>query len=377
MDDLKHIIGRQMCSLLLFQPWFEYVARGCLFIFVAGALVGCQVSLSFTPTPTAQPIRAIGESTLNVVEAWRFSTGPSNSGFSTPPHLFVSGGKVIISYGAGKQYGDEHSASCLTAISLETGQVVWQTRLVNPGFGTRLGSAYMDAERLYLEYSFQVNTFDVETGQLLWSTPNLGDHTSYWFVPWEPDTPLFLHSSNREKISIEPQTGTVLSRQSDDPAWLKAGQVEFMASREGLYAIDQQTGQTLWSRLELQPTYRQLQQWPSFVENDIVFESGDPCYNIVRANIRTGQVAWETSRTYLSNFTLAGSQLYALREDLMLVAFDLDSGAMVGTLKFDGPPASTICTHSGSDVYWVVAEEKYILVYLGDTQELIALKQTD
>jgi len=100
------------------------------------------------------------------------------------------------------------------------------------------------------------------------------------------------------------------------------------------------------------------------------------CYDIIRANVQTGQVIWETSeRNYLSNFALVGSRVYALREDLTLVAFDLDTGTILGTLQFDGPPAETVCRGIGGTVYWVVADGPYVLVYFGDTQELIALKE--
>lgn len=350
------------------------ISEFCLVILYSSLLAGCQVSPNALPSSTPQPVRTVGESTLDIVEVWRFHTGPPNSWDSTLPHLFVTGGKVVISYGAGQRYGDENFASWLTALSLETGQVIWQTRLVDPSHGTNIASAHQDNERLYLVYSSRVSAFDLGTGQLLWSTPDLGQHVSYWFVPWESGDPLLLHSSERERIAIDPQIGTVLSRQPDDPEWLKVGQIEFVPTRQGLYAVDQQTEQVLWERLELQPAYRQLQRWPSVVGSDIVFESGDPCYNIIRANIRTGQVAWQTERVYLSNFAIIGSRLYALREDMMLVAFDLDSGAIAGTLKFNGLPSQTICTHSGSDVYWVVAKDDYIVVYLGDSCELIVLK---
>jgi hypothetical protein len=185
-----------------------------------------------------------------------------------------------------------------------------------------------------------------------------------------------LHSDADEVITLDPRTGEILWRQEEKNPTIQKDQIDFMRTMSGLYAIDRPTGQVLWERLEVQPAYRQLNLWPSFIGSDMLFEVGAPCYDIIRTNVHTGQVVWETSgRNYLSNFALTGSRLYALREDLTLVAFDLDKGTIVGTLEFNGPPAKTICTHSGSDVYWVVTNGPYVLVYFGDSRELIMFKE--
>jgi outer membrane protein assembly factor BamB len=315
------------------------------------------------------PPRAIVKSTLALDEQWRFRTGPHNSWSSTPPHLFVTNGKAIISYGAGQRYGDQDFASWLTALSLENGQIIWQTRFEKFDTGTSIGSSHLDTERLYLLYSFRVNAFSLETGELLWSTPNLGSRTTYIFRPNSSD-PLLLHTSRNQEIAIDPHTGAVVSRQ---PGYelMQYDQIDFVKTREGLYAVDQLTGRMLWQkRLKLQPAYRQLQYWPSFINDEMVFQSGDPLYTIIRANIKTGQFVWETEWDYVSNYALSGARVYALRQDATLIALDLNSGEVVGSVTFDSPASEV-----GSRPYWVVADGPYVLVYFGDSRELIVLKE--
>ncbi len=351
--------------------WVKRALHYCLLASCIWLLSGCE-ELSPQPTPTPLPTRALAESSLNLAEQWRFRTGPPYTSDSSPPHIFVADGKVIISYGAGQRYGDEDHASWLTALSLETGQIVWQTRLKNQGGGTDIDSARLDEEKLYLAYSFRVHAFSLETGQLLWSTSNLGTHTGYDFRPWDPYPPLLVYSSlHNEMIAIDPATGEVLSRQEDSGELIQWGQIEFLRTNAGLYAMDRQTGAVIWERPLMRPANRQILPWPIFVGNDMVFEADDPVSKIVRANVESGQVAWETEQAYISNFAQRGSRLYALRQDASLVALDLESGETMGAAQFTGP-----ATRPGSDVYWVVTAGEYVLVFFSDSRELIVLKET-
>jgi outer membrane protein assembly factor BamB len=361
--------------------WIKSVSQRFWLVLCVSLLLGCQMSFEATPSsipldptllPTPQPIRVPGESTLELAELWRFHTGGINSWDFTSPHIYVTGGKVIISYAAGKKYGDGNSDSILTALSLETGQIVWQTHLENPWNGTSISSSRLDEERLYLVYSFQVNAFSLKTGELLWSTPDPerpGGGTGYWFNPWDSVDPLLWHSTEEEVIALDPRTREILWRREEKGPMIQQERFDSVYRYEdGLYTALRQNGQIFWE---------QVMPWPRFVDNDMLFEVGAPCYDIIRSNVQTGQVVWKTSgRNHLSNFALTGSRLYALREDLTLVAFDLNNGEIVGTLKFNGPPGDLICTKGGSgSVYWVVADGPYVVIYFGDSRELIIFRE--
>lgn len=187
-----------------------------------------------------------------------------------------------------------------------------------------------------------------------------------------------VHSSNDERITLNPQTGVILGRYAEKSvgSHIQHAQVDFVSTGRGIQAVDLQTGEILWQRIGSRHKFYHMAQWPSFVDDDIIFQIGQPCYVIARVTVRTGQAVWQKQEgNYLSNFAISGSRLYALREDLMLMAFDVETGAVIGNLQFEGPPAATIYARSGGDVYWLTTEGSYLLVYFSDTHELIAFKQ--
>ena len=130
---------------------------------------GCRDGRSsFDPTQTPIPLesRNIVFSDLDLTEVWRLRTGTPNtfvSNIQTPPFVFITKDKVIFG-----SYIDQNKNldSYLTALSLSSGEMIWQTILSNPGNGTSLNSAYLDtkSKRLFLVYSFRVAGFDLETG---------------------------------------------------------------------------------------------------------------------------------------------------------------------------------------------------------------------
>jgi outer membrane protein assembly factor BamB len=363
--------------------WLKSVVRRCGLFLLGCLLCGCQSTsemplTTVRPTPTREPLRIPGESTLGLTELWRFHTDRSNYIDSTFPSLPIAGDRVIFSY---REYDDWEEA-VLVALRLDTGQIIWQTHLVNSLGGTSIDASYLDKERVYLIYSFRVNAFSLETGELLWSTldpERPGGHTGYYLLPWDPSDPLLVHSSEDEVLALDPRSGAILYRRPEANAYtnIRYAQVEFVNTLGGLQVVDLQTGRTLWRRISTRERFNTIAvHWPSFVDDDIIFQVGQPCYTITRVAIRTGRTVWQTlGDNYLSNVAISGSRLYALREDLMLVAFDIETGTVMGTLQFSGPPAATICAKGGGDAYWLATNGPYLVVYFSDTGELITFKQ--
>jgi outer membrane protein assembly factor BamB len=341
-------------------------------------------AVNLTPAATPPPARTVGESSLGLEEIWRFHTGGHNSWRSCCPHLYVKSDKVFISYAADNKYGDRNLDSILIALSVKTGKIIWRTYIEAPEYGTDIVSSHIDEDRLYLIYSFRVNAFSLETGKLLWSTRDPerpGGHTTYRFRPWDPDDPLLVHSSADEVLAIDPRSGEILYRQAEEGPLIQWKNIAFVEEIKGLYAIDKESDKVLWERQSEQTASYpyQINPWPGFVGDDILFATGAPCFGIKRVNLQTGHTVWQTQGSYLlSNFAIENSRLYALRKDLTLIAFDLDNGTIIGTLTFNGPLADLDCDLGGSGgIYWVVVDGSHVLVYFSDTQELVALKRRD
>jgi hypothetical protein len=111
-----------------------------------------------------------------------------------------------------------------------------------------------------------------------------------------------------------------------------------------------------------------MQLWPSFVGEDVIFEAGASNYQIVRANVLTGAVTWQSTADFMSNFAIDGGSIYALRQDNNLAVIEANSGKELGEVTFSGP------TPDLQLGYWVLTLYPYVVVYFGNTQELIALK---
>ena len=343
------------------------------FLVLIFMMTSCRVGQSpFDPTatPTLLESRKIVSSNLNLTEIWRFRTGLpafTVSSVQTPPFLFITKDKVIVA-----TYGDlaKTTDGYLTALSPSSGEIIWQTAYHDPDYGVHLGSAYLNTEtkRLFLMYSFRVSGFDIETGKQLWVSEDLGGHTGYTFA-YKQENMLVVDSSERERITIDPSTGQVLSRQ-------KTGQPRMIILRDGItlvnnpgfMAIDR-SNQTIW-------TWHQagldVEFWPSFVDDDeLIAEFGGPVYYLARINYHTGQAVWESVFYIMSNYALLENRVFALIEDGSLVALDLESGQVVGLMQFD----KRIRTGDFATApFLVAASDPYLFTYFGDTQELVAFK---
>jgi outer membrane protein assembly factor BamB len=341
-------------------------------IFLVFLVAGCGTS-SFDPTPIPTPLgsRNVISSNLDLTEIWRFRTGAPNTAVSniqTPPFIFIAKDKIVFS-----SYGDRSKSTdaYLTALSLNSGQITWQTAYSDPDYGIGLDSAYLDIKtnRLFLVYSFRVAGFDLETGKQLWITPDLGGHTGYTFA-YEQGDMLFVDSSRPERITIDPSTGQVLSRQPTDHQRMTIIHegIKLVNNQSGFVAMDQ-NNQTIWTWYDAR---RGAEFWPSFIDgNDLIAEFGGPMYYLARINYHTGQKVWESVFYIMSNYAVLENRVYALIEDGSLIALDLESGKVVGRMQFDKPIREG---DYATRPFWVAGSYPYLFTYFGDTQELVAFR---
>jgi len=354
---LREAISR-LKKIILLVAVSAFVLTGC-------DAVKYETTPMPTPTPPLQP-RAIERNSLAFAEQWRYRTSLSNSYRSVPGNIFLNGNKVIM--GFFREESESDFDSFLIDLSMENGEIIWQIHYKDPGYGTYIGDALLDekAHRLYLEYSFRISGFDLETGKQLWLTPDLGGHTEYRFTPGATD-PLMVRSSQEEMIRIDPETGKVLSREPmTEPFWtIHHGGLAISNEDYTLSAMDASSGQVLWWLPGLDAEF-----WPTFIGADMIVQYYSPLICIYRLNVRTGIGVWGTMREYVSNYAISGQRLYALHKDGRLVAFNVDTGDILGEIEFDLEP-----TMLGSRPFFVAAERPYVLVYFGDNQELIVFKE--
>lgn len=329
------------------------------------SLAGCRPTEA-TPTLTPWSPRVVGTSKLGLVEAWHVQTGPPITLTRPQPNLFVADDKIIVPYNTG------NNESLVTALSLETGQVIWQSHYKTDPFTDIINSATLDTEHVYVVDEFRVYAFDLKTGEILWETQEFAGHTGYHFRPWDPVDPLRLHvDTTGEVILIDPATGAVMARGQEYEELIQYGSIKFVLTMRALSAVDLKSDQILWSRpSEPIPFTAQMNLWPSFIDDDVVFLSDHGIYAINRVDLQTGATRWRTESIYVSNFALDDSgKLYAMRQDGVLVVLDINTGDILDEIRFSGPQ---IDLHTKN--YSVVVANSYVVVNFIDTQEIIALK---
>ncbi len=335
----------------------------CMLFLLIG-LTNCTPSHSrpiSTPVPTPSGSHQVISSDLNLVEIWRYRAGFAvayDLQFNPPP-LMIARDKVVIStYVNLNKHNNQDSF--LTARALDSGQVLWQTRYSGVGYGTEVFSSYFDEKlnRIYLQYSFSIGAFDAETGKQLWVTPNLGDHTTYMFAHEQQDGVLAVRSNNHELLTFDPNDGRLLSRQKV---------AHFLTiTHAGTEIPIPRTSEFQWAFDCYQPVI-----WPTFVGNeDLLLECGGPTYYLIRANSKTGKTVWSFPQRFVSNYAIRNNTLYIMDEFTQLGAIDIETGTFDGFMIFD----EEITDPNHIRPFWVAIQDSYLVIYFGDTQELVGFK---
>ncbi len=312
------------------------------------------------PTITPWPDRTVGASALGRRELWRYHSEPT---LQNELSAVLAGGRVILL--TDRQYSEYvYTPMLLTALNVENGQLLWQTPLGSEG---SVNSATHDAERLYLVSSFRVYAFDLNTGQPLWETEAFPGHTGYYFRPWDSTAPLHLYADTKKTILIDPHTGAVLG---EEPAGelLSYQDFDFATHSGQLEAKDNRTGITLWQMNDSQPPQSHMALWPSFADSDVIFRTGVLTYSLSRRETQTGLILWDTEPVYISDFALSGDKVYILRQDNALVTLDARSGQVLDEVAISGPEPDL------QQDYWVATQPPYLLVFFGNTSELIVFQ---
>jgi len=347
---------------------------------VCSIITGCESATS-TPSPVFLPSRNLVSSTIDMAEIWRIRTGKPNPSpdVQTPPFLYVTQDKILMS----TTIEDGSNDSYLTAFSVDTGSIIWQTRYKNSN-GTRSAAAYLDvaSNRLYLEYGFTVSAFEIVTGQQIWVTKELRDHETYVF-PYRQANPAQLQIDNsQERITIDSSTGNILSVQPSNLAAMDFmrvlhnniliknisydEQAKFNLAPETYHfgAFDA-NGQLLWEI----PNFAEF--WPTFINgDDFIVAFGRPKYWLWRVDAQTGLDRWRSDLGIISNYAILRDRVIALREDGYLLSMDIESGRLFNHAVFDKDFRGVI----GESPFWIAASDPYLFIYFGDTQELIAYK---
>lgn len=331
-------------------------------------LVQCTgVYNSYAPRP--EPTRQFQNGTLALTEVWRWSVALNPS----IEQVVSAGGTVVFD---SAEYGLD-----LQAINLRTGQPVWQIA------DEKMHAWAMTADdrKLYIvmgtDSGTEIVTYRASDGQRFWDTrlKNAPGHAAYRLrmkntllqVYTYPPDATWLYQLDTAGIG-EVSSVSQAQRSPLSELWLQVDGRSYWRSndtvtgRVSLIASDSYTNQLYWEwRMPVDSNY--VHELPVVVEQQMFLNFGD---SVVNLDLNTGQPIWHTSvaQGIVSNFAQGERNGCFLRRDAALVCLDLQSGVITGELYFQPT------TDPNRARYRVLMAENMILVYFGDTHELIALE---
>jgi outer membrane protein assembly factor BamB len=221
------------------------------------------------------------------------------------------------------------SRDSLKAINISDGTTLWNTALpLERGGGAR--GLLANPNAVFVTTSIFADAYDPNTGELIWST-SLGDgHVSV--VP-QLDTKLLRVYYGNRLIDLETETGKIIaSTDKDDVVWISENTILQISPSGQLTAINQQTGNSIWSNKK--SFYIDESQEPINIGNEKLIVG--LIKGICVLDLRTGEYSWCHPEIDISNVaTNNQSQLgFAVRNDLMLLTIDLETGNVLGETRF-------------------------------------------
>ena len=360
-------------------------------IFGVAALVCCSAPSGMTvadsvytpaPTPALTTSHKIVSNDLPWHEVWRKKIGPSYSkGVSRSFPLVACNDSAVVMpvWGAPEIR--------LAVLNTRDGGTIWSRQLSVPKSlipkdlsagqldresPSRVDSVAVDSERVYIALPNAIESFDLRNSQEIWiSYDELFSHTGYYIFPLDESQLLRIYgiSATQARVyNIDKQDGKIRSIQNYTTEILQdTADGKYLSTQNGLVRVNEHMDQVLWSVSMPGPVRKWLTLTPSGV---MLASSGTLLGSLFGIDPESGKVLWQTPEHVASSYTAIKDTVYSLDENAKLIARNVVTGNEIGQMVFDGTPLDV--QHASE--YWVVGGECGLLLYFGDTYELIALK---
>jgi outer membrane protein assembly factor BamB len=306
--------------------------------------------------PTPHLARQVISNDFKWSEQWRRSIKVSYGSVLLP---VLTKDKVVLPVDAG-------STGTLIALSPHSGQIIWSQDFISPhdGDGREVFSLYTDDEKVYMATPFVVKAFNTADGQPRWTSSELPGGRRYELYPSSRSDVIRIDGGKGYYANKEDGEITLGEQGVDMPEITTDTLVCQYDLQYNLTCMDRQTNQRLW---QIQPG------WPatgvSIGSKILVLSIGSHLNSLIGIDQATGKELWSISdQDVLSNFIVFDDSIYVITSEVALVAYDPATGKEKGRMKFDDGKFDT----DHGNRYWLLPTDSEILVYLGDSQELIA-----
>lgn len=178
----------------------------------------------------------------------------------------------------------------------------------------------------------QLCALNAETGEELWCASS-GDLSSPVAVAGEA---VFVNTVSGQALAFHRDTGaklwSVAIKGSGWGAPLVIGEMVYIVSERGVYALEAHTGTVMWEKST--GSHRGFVGSPAWAEGVLYFEAGPTLYALDGA---TGQELWAVQReTWFYSLALANGLLYLGSDDGHFYAFDQKTGLEIWRTELAG-----------------------------------------
>jgi outer membrane protein assembly factor BamB len=270
---------------------------------------------------------------------------------------------------SGVSYVMTFSRESLVAIENRSGAILWQVALpLERGGGAR--GLLANQNTVFVVTSIEIDAYEATTGALKWSTNLGGGHVSI-VSQLDSDTVRIYYGD--KLFEIDPETGKILSTAPKDSIiWVSGNVVIKTQPNNRLAAFDKQTDESLWTKCDMcDMFYAREDKEPQHIDTDTLIV-GYKDKRICALDLLIGKDRWCRPEAYISKVAIDHqSQLgYAMRDDMVLVTIDLQTGNVLGETSFlSSEPAQEYFGFVP-----IVFSDGTVVVSFGDSGQTFGLK---
>ncbi len=357
----------------LWQLTFTRKAIKILILFMyIFSLAACMSAVNVDygiPKPMAT--REVKNAEFPWKEYWRLSESPVlvSENFHTNGEQFI-----YVSYSASKFR--------LNVVNAHNGSLIWKAGPL-PYNGDSIA---VDTKRIYILTGSNLYSYNLHSGELAWevtglpmrtiyniyiennklivcSTENAGENNSIGIVRTYDSESGLLEKTNNIMLF---ESAVFILKAGTNNYWSNSN--NYGADPKYIWSVDSGTNSMQWSA----PVTGRIQGDPLLIGNRLVLAS-DLFSDVIALDNKTGKKIWQYDKKIVSNIAADAGILYAIREDATLVAIDISTGNEIGHLEIL-PSFTEESPGSRSIPYYVTAAEGIVIVYFGDSQEIIAFQ---
>lgn len=216
----------------------------------------------------------------------------------------------------------------LIALDVRSGTAIWKTKLQFEHSGVK--NLLTNENTVFLVTSISVDAYDSITGKLKWSRKLGEGHVS---IVSQLDSDKVRVYYGDKLYEIDTKTGEILSNiPKDDIVWISNDILLRETSTNKLVAVSKRTNEVLWTN-DQEPYITDDHKPRDIGEGNLVvgFVKG-----ICRLNMQTGEYSWCRPEIDISKLAVDEQSHigYAMRDDLVLITIDLQTGKVLGETNF-------------------------------------------